>query len=74
MPEPAIILWTLLFASIGIGYFIYGKRQDQQVVRYRECPANCVNPVIHITLEELMNHGINNERRRPAGHGRQGGW
>ena len=39
-----------------------------------ECPTNCVNPVIHITLEELMNHGINNERQRRAGHGRQGGW
>ena len=34
MPDPAIILWALLFGSIGIGYFIYGKRQDQQVVRY----------------------------------------
>lgn len=34
MPDTAIILWALLFGSIGIGYFIYGKRQDQPVVRY----------------------------------------
>lgn len=34
MPDTAIILWALLFGSIGVGYFIYGKRQDQPVVRY----------------------------------------
>jgi len=34
MPETALILWALLFGSIGIGYFIYGKRQDQPVIRY----------------------------------------
>ena len=34
MPGTEIILWALLFGSIGIGYFIYGKRQDQPVVRY----------------------------------------
>jgi len=34
MPDTAIILWALLFGSIGLGYFIYGKRQAQPVVRY----------------------------------------
>jgi len=34
MPETALILWTLLFGSIGLGYFIYGKRKAQPVVRY----------------------------------------
>ncbi|MEH6358824.1 MAG: hypothetical protein V7745_07530 [Pseudomonadales bacterium] len=34
MPNTAIILWALLFGSIGVGYFIYGKRQGQPVVRY----------------------------------------
>jgi len=34
MPETALILWALLFGSIGFGYFIYGKRQAQSVVRY----------------------------------------
>lgn len=28
------LLWGLLFSSIGLGYFIYGKRQSQAVVRY----------------------------------------
>ncbi len=30
----ANILWSLLFGSIGIGYFIYGKRQAHTVARY----------------------------------------
>jgi len=25
--NPAILLWGLLFSSIGLGYFIYGKKQ-----------------------------------------------
>ena len=28
------ILLSLLFGSIGIGYFIYGRRQAQAVIRY----------------------------------------
>lgn len=32
--DTATILWSLLFGSIGMGYFIYGKRQAQAVVRY----------------------------------------
>lgn len=27
MPDQASILWGLLFGSIGLGYFVYGKRQ-----------------------------------------------
>jgi len=23
----AVLLWSLMFSSIGLGYFIYGKRQ-----------------------------------------------
>ena len=37
MPESistAYILWSLLFGSIGMGYFIYGKRQSDVLVRY----------------------------------------
>ncbi len=29
-----MILWGLLFGSLGIGYFIYGKRQANVVARY----------------------------------------
>lgn len=27
MPSPATLLWGMLFGAIGVGYFIYGKRQ-----------------------------------------------
>jgi hypothetical protein len=29
-----IILWSLLFSSIGFGYFLYGKKQSRPVIRY----------------------------------------
>ena len=32
--DTAHLLWSLLFGSIGLGYFIYGKRQSNSVVRY----------------------------------------
>ncbi len=30
----AIIWWGLLFSSVGLGYFIYGRRQSDMVIRY----------------------------------------
>lgn len=30
----ADLLWGLLFSSIGIGYFIYGRRQSRIDVKY----------------------------------------
>lgn len=27
MPAPATLLWGMLFGAIGVGYFVYGKRQ-----------------------------------------------
>jgi len=32
--DTATILWSLLFGSIGFGYFIYGKKQSHTVARY----------------------------------------
>jgi hypothetical protein len=32
--DTAHLLWSLLFGSIGFGYFIYGKRQSNSVIRY----------------------------------------
>ena len=29
-----MILWSLLFSSIGFGYFIYGKKQSHDVAKY----------------------------------------
>jgi hypothetical protein len=34
MDTTAMLLWGLLFGSIGLGYFIYGKKQANGVVRY----------------------------------------
>lgn len=31
MGSEAAIIWSLLFSSIGLGYFIYGKRQRHPV-------------------------------------------
>jgi hypothetical protein len=28
------LLWSVLFGSIGFGYFIYGKKQSHAVTRY----------------------------------------
>ncbi len=30
----ATILWGLLFGSIGMGYFMYGKKKSNIVIRY----------------------------------------
>ena len=27
MPSAATLLWGMLFGAIGVGYFVYGKRQ-----------------------------------------------
>ena len=32
--ETANLVWGLIFSSIGIGYFIYGRRQSNLVARY----------------------------------------
>ncbi len=32
--DTAAILWSLLFGSIGMGYFIYGRKQNHTVTRY----------------------------------------
>lgn len=31
MPSPATLLWSMLFGAIGVGYFIYGKKQSMIV-------------------------------------------
>lgn len=32
--ETATLIWGLIFSSIGIGYFIYGRRQSNMVARW----------------------------------------
>ncbi len=29
--DTAVLLWSLLFSSIGLGYFLYGKKQKAVV-------------------------------------------
>jgi hypothetical protein len=31
VPDTASLLWGLLFSSIGLGYFIYGRKQQKLV-------------------------------------------
>lgn len=30
----ALLLWGILFSSIGVGYFMYGKKRENLVIRY----------------------------------------
>jgi hypothetical protein len=32
--DTSLLLWGLLFSSIGIGYFIYGRKQNNKIVLY----------------------------------------
>jgi hypothetical protein len=34
MFEPSYLLTSLIFSSIGLGYFIYGKKQKKKIVYY----------------------------------------
>lgn len=34
MINTAALLWSLVFGSIGLAYFVYGKRQANMVARY----------------------------------------
>ncbi len=34
MTSEAMLLWSLLFNSIGLGYFVYGRKQGNKVVLY----------------------------------------
>ncbi len=34
MPEPSYLIISLVFSSIGLGYFIYGRKQKHQVAFY----------------------------------------
>jgi hypothetical protein len=31
MPTPAALFWGMLFGAIGVGFFMYGKRQSMMV-------------------------------------------
>lgn len=34
METGSMLLWGLLFGSIGLGYFVYGRKQEQMIPKY----------------------------------------
>lgn len=32
--DTALLVWGLIFSAIGIGYFVYGRRQSNMTVRW----------------------------------------
>jgi hypothetical protein len=34
METQSMLLWGLIFGSIGLGYFMYGRRQEKVVPKY----------------------------------------
>jgi hypothetical protein len=34
MEMESMLLWGLLLASVGLGYFIYGRKQDLLITKY----------------------------------------
>lgn len=45
MGDTATIMWGLVFGSIGVGYFIYGKKQHQGIALFSGI-ALCTLPYI----------------------------
>jgi len=45
MGDTATIMWGLVFGSIGVGYFIYGKKQKQGIALFSGI-ALCALPYI----------------------------
>ncbi len=53
MGSPGIMLWSVLFGGIGIGYFIYGKKQ-KAVVPLCAGIALCIFPYFIGNLTVLL--------------------
>ena len=34
MESESMLLWGLLFGSIGLGFFMYGRKQDKMIPKY----------------------------------------
>jgi hypothetical protein len=34
MESESMLLWALLFGSIGLGYFVYGRKQEKLIPKY----------------------------------------
>jgi hypothetical protein len=57
MDSTAVLLWGLLFGSIGFGFFLYGKRQ-KTVVPLITGIALCVVPYFIADVYVLVTVGV----------------
>ena len=57
MDNTAVLLWGLLFGSIGFGFFLYGKRQ-KTVVPLITGMALCVVPYFIANVYVLVGVGV----------------
>ena len=57
MDSTAVLLWGLLFGSIGFGFFLYGKKQ-KAVVPLITGIALCVVPYFIANLYVLVGVGV----------------
>ena len=57
MDSIAVLLWGLLFGSIGFGFFLYGKRQ-KTVVPLITGMALCVVPYFIANVYVLVGVGV----------------
>ena len=53
MDSASILLWSVLFSAIGMGYFIYGKRQ-QALVPLCTGLALCIFPYFMTSVTALL--------------------
>ena len=57
MDSTAVLLWGLLFGSIGFGFFLYGKRQ-KTIVPLITGIALCVVPYLIANVYVLVTVGV----------------
>ena len=57
MDSMAVLLWGLLFGSIGFGFFLYGKKQ-QAIVPLITGIALCVVPYFIANVYVLVGVGV----------------
>ena len=57
MDSTAVLLWGLLFGSIGFGFFLYGKRQ-KTIVPLITGMALCVVPYFIANVYVLVGVGV----------------